>query len=166
MTVDLLVEDSRWDSIDLGGICARASEASLGYHDLDPEDAEIALRAVDDAEIARLNAEFRHKPTPTNVLSWPAQALAPDTPGALPSRPIADAFGDLPLGDIALAYDTCLREATEQGKALADHVTHLVVHGILHLLGYDHVDDADAARMEQAEAEILGKMGLPDPYSG
>lgn len=165
MGLDLLCEDARWTGFDLQRICARAFTASLAHHDLDPEDCEIAVRALDDGQIAILNAEFRDKPVPTNVLSWPVQDLAPDMPGARPQPPRPDAFGDLPLGDVALAYDTCLREATEQGKSLQDHVSHLVVHGILHLLGYDHVEDADAELMERVEVEILGKMGLGDPYS-
>lgn len=165
MGLELLVQDTRWEAFDLADICARAGTASLAHHALNPDACEIAIRALNDADIARLNAKHRAKDGPTNVLSWPAQNLAPDTPGRMPRPPQTDAFGDLPLGDVALAYDTCLREANEQGKALQDHVSHLVIHGILHLLGYDHVDDDDAALMERVEAEILGKLGLSDPYS-
>lgn len=144
----------------------RAFAACLAHVALDAEACTADLNAVDDAAIADLNAEFRDKPQPTNVLSWPAQNLAPDVAGAQPAAPKADVFGDIPLGDIALAYETCTREAQEQGKTLSDHVTHLIVHGILHLLGYDHERDRDATVMEGLEVEILGKLGLDDPYCG
>ena len=124
----------------------------------------MSLLACDDARIANLNADFRDKPAPTNVLSWPEEDLSPDTAGGVPSAPTPDPTGTFGLGDIAIAYDTCAREAAEQGKPLAAHVTHLLVHGTLHLLGYDHVRDPDATRMEALEVEILGKLGLPDPY--
>ena len=98
------------------------------------------------------------------MLSWPAQTLAPATAGGRPCAPKADAFGEVPLGDVALAFETCAREAEAQGKRFGDHVTHLIIHGVLHLLGYDHETEADAARMESLEREILGKLGLDDPY--
>mgnify|MGYP006287624467 CR=1 FL=1 len=99
---------------------------------------------------------------PTNVLSWPAADRAPARPGETPAPPDP---ADGELGDIALSYETCAREAAEAGKTLEAHATHLIVHGILHLLGYDHETDADAALMERLEAEILGKMGVVAPYS-
>jgi probable rRNA maturation factor len=79
--------------------------------------------------------------------------------------PEADFTGEIPLGDIAIAYETCAREAQEAGKPLADHLRHLIVHGLLHLLGYDHIRDPDATLMEGLEVEILGKMGIDDPYT-
>lgn len=111
-----------------------------------------------------LNKDFRGKAAPTNVLSWPEENLSPDVDGAEPAAPQPDPSGSISLGDIALAYDTCAREAAEQSKPFVDHVTHLVVHGVLHLLGYDHIRDRDATRMEALEVEILGKLGVPDPY--
>ena len=124
----------------------------------------MSVLGCDDTRIATLNATFRDKPTPTNVLSWPDADLAPDTPGDPPHSPSADPDGTVSLGDIAIAYDTCAREAADQGKPFSAHVTHLIVHGTLHLLGYDHIRDLDATRMETVEVEILGKLGLPDPY--
>jgi probable rRNA maturation factor len=119
----------------------------------------------DDARIAALNADFRGKPQPTNVLSWPSEDRAPDLPGSAPLPPVAGTADDPEsLGDIALAWETCAAEAGAQGKPMADHVTHLVVHGVLHLLGYDHIDDADAGVMEALEVRILATLGVSDPY--
>lgn len=165
MTLDLLNEDPRWQALDLVGLARLASEAALAQLGLDPDACDIALLATDDARIAALNAQFRGKPTPTNVLSWPAGDLAAEEPGDLPYPPEPDPDGTFPLGDIALAWETCNREAAEQGKSPSDHVTHLIVHGLLHLLGYDHETDPDAALMETLEVTILGKLGLPDPYA-
>ena len=159
---DTLIEDDRWTELDLEALAEAAANAALTHLRLDPEDWEIAILACDDARIAVLNADFRGKPTPTNVLSWPSDERASDTPGTRPDLPEPDM--DPELGDIAIAYETCAREAAEGGKPLREHVTHLVVHAVLHLLGYDHENDLDAALMEGTETEILGKMGLPDPY--
>ncbi len=126
--------------------------------------AELSVLACDDARISILNADFRDKPTPTNVLSWPEEDLSPVLDGAAPELPRPNPAGAISLGDIAIAYDTCAREAAEQGKPFVAHVTHLLVHGTLHLLGYDHIRDRDATRMEALEVEILGKLGVPDPY--
>lgn len=116
------------------------------------------MLATNDAHIAQLNGDFRAKPTPTNVLSWPSADRRPDVP------PQPDAWGELHLGDVALAYETIAREAAAQGKPIALHITHLTVHGVLHLLGYDHQTSSEATLMEQIEREILGKLGFPDPY--
>ncbi|WP_298806588.1 rRNA maturation RNase YbeY, partial [uncultured Lentibacter sp.] len=132
-----------------------------------PAACEIALLGCDDSRIATLNTEFRAKPTPTNVLSWPDQALAAQDDGATPDRPKSDPHApDEPLflGDIAISYDTCAREAADQAKPIADHITHLIAHATLHLLGYDHIRDQDATLMEALEVEILGKMGIANPY--
>ncbi len=93
------------------------------------------------------------------MLSWPAQELCP------PELPRPDPDGTVPLGDIALAFETCEREAADQGRPPSAHVTHLIVHGTLHLMGYDHEDEHDANVMEALEIEILCNLGLPDPYS-
>lgn len=162
MSVDVIIEDDRWQAAGLEPLAEAAAAAALAHLGLEPEEWEVSLLACDDARIATLNAEFRGKPTPTNVLSWPSEERAPDSPGTRPDLPLP--CPDPELGDIAIAYDTCLREAEDGGKPLADHVTHLIVHAVLHLLGYDHENDPDAALMEGLETEILGKMGLPDPY--
>ncbi|HSF64731.1 MAG TPA: rRNA maturation RNase YbeY, partial [Paracoccaceae bacterium] len=125
----------------------------------------VCLMGCDDARIAALNADFRGKPQPTNVLSWPSEERAAETPGDMPDLPApGDSADPEELGDIALAWETCAREAAEQGKSMADHVAHLVVHGILHLLGFDHITDEDAALMEGIETRALASMGVSDPY--
>ena len=162
--LDTAIEDDRWHEAGLEALAERAAAATLAHQGLEAEECEISLLACDDARIAVLNAEFRDKPTPTNVLSWPAQELASEEPGGDPDQPEPDFMGELALGDIAISYDTCAREAQDAGKPMDDHVTHLIVHGVLHLLGYDHIRDADATVMEALEVEILGKMGINNPY--
>ena len=164
-TLDILIETAVWDEAVLTPLATRAVTAALRHMALDPDTCEVAILACDDARIATLNAEFRGKAQPTNVLSWPAQPLAPPAEGLFPPQPERGFDGMVELGDIALSHDTCTREATESGKPVADHLTHLIVHGLLHLLGYDHVTDGDAALMEGLEIEILGNLGLDDPYS-
>jgi len=160
--IDILIEDPRWTSFNLIAVATQAVRATLSEQDI--ARAELSILGCDDARIAKLNADFRDEPTPTNVLSWPEDDLSAETAGAAPATPCPDPSGVISLGDIAIAYDTCVREATEQGKPMMDHVTHLIVHATLHLLGYDHIRDLDATRMEALEVKILGSMGLPDPY--
>ena len=177
MLTDTQIEDDRWSALGLPALAERAARETLAHLGLDADLYEISLLGCDDARISVLNAEFRGKPAPTNVLSWPAQDLAPEEEGEAPYVPDATPQDDLfafpeeegeeeviALGDIAIAYDTCVREADAAGKPVTDHVTHLVVHGTLHLLGYDHVRDGDATLMETIEVAILGKLGVPDPY--
>lgn len=114
-------------------------------------DAELSVALVDDGHIRQLNADFRGQDKPTNVLSFPAD----DLPG----------MENVMLGDIVLASETLAREADEQDKALADHLTHLTVHGMLHLLGYDHETHDEAEEMEDLERVILNRLGLADPYA-
>ncbi|MFV1442937.1 MULTISPECIES: rRNA maturation RNase YbeY [unclassified Phaeobacter] len=165
MTLDISIEDARWQGIGLSAHAEQAVDAALSHFNLDPDDCELSLLACNDARIMELNTEFRQKAKPTNVLSWPAEELAAEEPGGDPLRPEADFTGEIPLGDIAIAYETCAGEAEAAGKPLADHLRHLIVHGVLHLLGYDHIRDPDATLMEGLEVEILGKMGIDDPYT-
>ncbi len=161
MSVEILIEDDRWAAAGLDALADRAVSATLGHLGLDPDAWDVSLLACDDTRIAALNDTFRDKSGPTNVLSWPSETLTPPKPGVKPPAPEGP---DPELGDIAMAYDTCAREAEAAGLKLADHVTHLIVHGVLHLLGYDHIDDADAALMEGLETEILATLGVADPY--
>jgi probable rRNA maturation factor len=155
--VDIVIEDERWLDADLQGMAERAAEATTRHLGIDA--VEIVVMGCDDARIAALNDHFRGKDKPTNVLSWPSVEHAPRAPGARPEPPDADE-----LGDIAISFDTCKAEAEAQGKPFADHVTHLLVHAILHLAGYDHEVEADAETMEDAERSILAGLGIPDPY--
>lgn len=114
----------------------------------------VGVVLTDDAEQRRLNRDYRGQDKPTNVLSF-ALAGPGETPP--PGAPLL-------LGDVVLARETVAREAAEQQKPLADHLQHLVVHGVLHLLGYDHENDTEAAIMEKSEVAILARLGVPDPY--
>lgn len=160
MDIDILIEAPEWDAMDLPATAAIAARAAFTELGLDPAHFALSILACDDDRIAALNTEFRGKPVPTNVLSWPSEHRAPASPGAAPD------LSDLPdeVGDLALAFQTCAREATDGNKPLADHVTHLIVHGLLHCLGYDHEADADAAHMESLETRILARLGVADPY--
>ncbi len=109
---------------------------------------EVAVLLADDAAQGRLNADWRGKPGSTNVLSFPAAPNPFDH-----------------LGDVSLAYETCAREADAQGKTLIAHATHLLAHGVLHLLGHDHETDAEAAAMEACERAVLARLGFGDPYA-
>ena len=159
--LDVLVEDDRWG--DLEPLAVQACAAALAGTGLEPSVFEISLLACDDARIAKLNEDFRQKGQPTNVLSWPSDERGAMADGEMPIPPQLPM--DAELGDIAISYDTCAREAAESGKPFDHHVTHLLVHGTLHLLGFDHIRDRDAALMEGLETEILGKLDIPDPYS-
>lgn len=164
-TLDILIEADAWDEATLTPLAGRAVMETLIHMNLTPADCEVTLLACDDARIASLNAEFRDKPAPTNVLSWPSQALAPISQGQAPPPPEQGFDGMIELGDIALSHDTCTREAAESDTSFEDHLTHLIVHATLHLLGYDHVTDSDAALMEGIEVEILGNLDIDDPYN-
>lgn len=161
MTVDVIIETRGWQDAGLEALAERAERATLEHLSLDPDDWEICVMGCDDPRIAELNGDFRDKPQATNVLSWPSQERGAVQEGDAPGPPDGP---DPELGDIAIAFETCQREAREQGKPFDDHVTHLLVHGVLHLLGYDHIRDADATLMERIETEILCKMGIRDPY--
>lgn len=156
--VDTVIEDPRWEAVGLGALVDRAAAAVLAHLGLGGS-YEICVMGCDDVRIAALNDDFRDKQQATNVLSWPSEDRVAETPGGAPDPPEP---GE--LGDIAISYDTCAREAAEQGKPFEAHVTHLLVHGVLHLLGYDHMREADAAQMERLEVEILATLGVEDPY--
>jgi probable rRNA maturation factor len=124
-----------------------------------PYPIEVSVKFTDDAEVQSLNAAYRHKDKPTNVLSFP-----------MVQRDLLDAInregdGEVLLGDIVLAAGVCAREAAEKGVAVEIHATHLIVHGTYHLLGYDHMNDAEAEEMEQLERDALATLGIDDPYA-
>jgi probable rRNA maturation factor len=145
---DVEIEDAAWTQAlpDAEALVLEAADATLASEGAVGEGVTLLL--TDDATISDLNRRFRQRDQPTNVLSFPA-----------PQNP--ERF----LGDIALAYGVCAREAREQGKPLKHHLQHLVAHGVLHLLGYDHESDAQADEMEGLERAVLAGLGIPDPYS-
>lgn len=161
-TTDCVIEDRRWVAEGLEILAERAARAALTGTGLDPVAFGIVLLACDDARIVALNAEFRGKAEPTNVLSWPSRERAAASPGARPDPPDPDLDAD--LGDIAIAYETCAREAEAAGLPLAGHATRLIVHGVLHLLGFCHTNENDAKLMEDLEAGILDRLGVVRPY--
>ena len=142
--IEIEVEAEAWTGAlrDAEAVVDRAAQAALGT-----VEGDIVVLLTDDAAVRELNGRFRDKDRPTNVLSFPAPE------NAFPH-----------LGDIVLAFGVCATEAEAQGKTLADHLSHLVVHGVLHLLGRDHEDDAEAEEMEAEEREILAQIGVADPY--
>lgn len=149
--VEVEVEDPAWTAAlpDPETTARAAGEATLQRAIPDRAgEASLTVLLADDAAVQALNRDFRGKDAPTNVLSFPAAATA---------RPH--------LGDIALGYGVCAREALTQAKPLDHHLAHLTVHGVLHLLGYDHEVDAEAQAMEQIERTILKGLGVPDPYA-
>lgn len=162
-SVDIVIEDDRWRTIGLEVLAEAAFAATMSELDLTAAELSCCVMACDDARIAVLNAEFRGKPVATNVLSWPSEERGTAVEGKKPEVPQADEGAE--LGDIAIAYDTCATEAAAAGKPMGAHVTHLLVHGYLHLLGYDHQREGDAVLMEGTEVRILAQMGLSDPYS-
>jgi len=146
--IDVEIEDEAWSAAlpDAETLARGAALAALDAEGAAHEGVTILL--TDDESVRELNARFREKDAPTNVLSFPA-----------PHNP--ERF----LGDIALAYGVCAREAAEQGKPLSHHLQHLTVHGVLHLLGYDHIGDDEAEAMEGLERVVLAGLGVPDPYA-
>jgi probable rRNA maturation factor len=163
--VDTVIEDPRWQDFGLAARADVAAAATLAALSMPQAGFTLCLMGCNDARIAELNAEFRAKGQATNVLSWPSEDRAPEFAGEAPGLPEpGEADDPESLGDIAIAWETCAREAAEQGKTMDAHITHLIVHGLLHLLGYDHVDDDDAELMETTETDILATLGVADPY--
>jgi probable rRNA maturation factor len=152
--IDVIVEEAAWDAASGAEATVRRAltEAAIAIG-ANFTDRTLAVLLTDDAAIRRLNARWRNIDEPTNVLSFPPAANASGQAGAMKS-----------LGDIAIAFETTAREAEEEGKPFADHLSHLAVHGFLHLIGYDHETEAAAETMEQLERVILARIGVPDPY--
>ena len=142
--IDIAVEDKNWNDlgVDLEALSRKAIETASSI--LDKSEGELSLAFVSDTAIQVLNRDYRHKDKATNVLSFPMEGLL--------------------LGDIVFGKETIVQEAHLQGKKFEDHLSHLIVHGFLHLLGYDHVDETDAAKMESVEIVVLSQMGIDNPY--
>ena len=162
MPIEIIIDHQAWGNEGLDSVAMQVFSNVMGYFGYDPERFEVSLLACDDSRISYLNQQFRSKKTATNVLSWPSVERAPVNAGEVPRAldPQCDGF----LGDIALAYETCRAEAQSGAKPFSDHINHLLIHSLLHLMGFDHKDAADATVMERIETEILGKMGINAPY--
>ncbi len=165
-SIEVVEEEPLWDSVDLTTISAKAFDAIIAGLPLTGGPYELSILACNDARIANLNGKFRAKPTPTNVLSWPGFDLAAEKDGGVPDMPPSAGAGEpfVNIGDIAISYETCLQEARDAAIEPQHHITHLLIHGILHLLGYDHETDADADVMETLEIKLLETMGIGNPY--
>ena len=156
LQTDVLVTATCWQAEPAAeSVIQRAIETAAEIADADTGDAELAVMLTDDEGIRTLNSNWRGIDKPTNVLSFPALQPTGDTPDGMPRM----------LGDIAIAYETTRREADEESKPFEHHLSHLAVHGFLHLIGYDHKDDRDAEAMETLEREILARLAIPDPYA-
>lgn len=155
ISVDVDADSPLWAALpDATRLAERAALAAVAAGDVAVmPGSELSVLLADDATLRELNRTWRDKDKPTNVLSWPAA-----DPDDLADSPV--------LGDIALSWETLIREAGDEGKAVADHFTHLIVHGVLHLLGYDHETDEEADEMEMLEVQILAGLGVGDPYAG
>lgn len=152
ITLDIMIEAGDWSRLeDAEALAQKAAEAALAVTYEADGDFEASVMLTDDAQIQELNRTWRNKDKPTNVLSFPA----PEQPGL---------SGPRHLGDIALAYETLVRESEEESKELAHHFAHLIVHGVLHLLGYDHEVEAEADIMEGLEVKALATLGIANPY--
>jgi probable rRNA maturation factor len=151
LRVDVVHEGGDWPQLDALIVAINATAEALAAEiGLSGQSACVALSS--DAEIAKLNAAYRGKSAPTNVLSFPTHEFGSDK--------------EFFLGDIGLAAETVAREAREQGVPIVDHLQHLVVHGLLHLKGYDHQSKDEAETMEALEVRVLAKLGVADPYAG
>jgi probable rRNA maturation factor len=154
---DILVGDERWNSIEgLEGLIPALVAATLRESGFPPEAGALSVALLSAAEVHALNKAFRGKDSGTNVLSFPAAPI----PAFRPAE-----TGPVFLGDVALSFETVTGEASAQNKTVLDHAAHLVVHGVLHLAGFSHENNAGAERMEAAERTILSKFGISDPYA-
>ena len=159
-----LTSDAPWPDHDWEALATNAARAAI---DRTPHGelltaavaVEISVRLTSDEEVHQLNNQYRHKDKPTNVLSFPM--VQPDLLETVTQN---SDDGEVLLGDIVLAHGVCAREAADRGITLETHATHLIVHGTLHLLGYDHIDDREAEAMEAIEIDALGRLGIADPY--
>jgi probable rRNA maturation factor len=166
MTLDIAIDsDEEWDSSNDWAKLARSAAVAAIAESAFPQlgsgarSVELSVRLTSDAEVHALNSEWRGKDNPTNVLSFPmAEPDELETPD--------DAGPELMLGDVILARGICVAEAADKGIPLESHAAHLMVHGTLHLLGYDHMDDESAADMEAREVRALARLGIADPYEG
>jgi probable rRNA maturation factor len=149
--IDVIVEAPAWEALQAEATVRRALAEAVAAIGGDFKNHALAVLLTDDAAIRRLNAQWRGIDKPTNVLSFP------------PGPQLAEE-GAKSLGDIAIAHETTAREARDEGKPFDHHLSHLAVHGFLHLLGYDHESNAQAEAMEQLERAILARLGVPDPY--
>ena len=161
MAIDVVIEDARWKILDLKQIANQAFFETLFLLDLHHKSFSCCVLACDNKQIRQLNNKFRGKNFPTNVLSFPASVENYEVKSN--STP-TEANNPHELGDIAIAFEICEKEATESKVKFEHHVYHLIIHSVLHLLGFDHEEEENAAKMEKIEVQVLAKLGISDPY--
>ena len=162
MSVDLIMEDARWKTLNLFSIANAAFKETLSQLNLKSENFICCVLACSSEKIKGLNAKFRGKNNSTNVLSFPSKAGNYATKSSSKFKASVDPFE---LGDIAIAYEVCKKEADVSKIKFEDHVYHLIIHSVLHLLGYDHEEEKNAAEMEKIEVQVLANLGISNPYS-
>ncbi len=154
IALDVSVDDDAWTALDVDALAERCAKTLIATAPAGLRPGEIAILFTNNDAVRELNATWRGKDRPTNVLSFPAVdelALPPDIPQ--------------PLGDVVLAFGVCAAEAAEKGVSIQDHASHLVIHGFLHLIGYDHQGEDEAEVMEDLERRLLLDLGIADPYT-
>ncbi len=161
MAVDVVIEDARWKTLELKQIANQAFFETLFLLDLHHKSYACCILACDNRQIKQLNNKFRGKNCPTNVLSFPASLENYETKNTLTPGE-ANNFHE--LGDIAIAFDICKKEATKSKVKFEHHVYHLIIHSVLHLLGFDHEEEENATKMEKIEVQVLAKLGISNPY--
>jgi probable rRNA maturation factor len=161
MSVDLVMEDARWKPLNLLQIANAAFKETLSQLNLRSENFICCILACSSKKIKGLNAQFRGKNNSTNVLSFPSTPQIHDVSSMSKFESNIDPFE---LGDIAIAYEVCKKEADVSNIDFEDHVYHLITHSVLHLLGYDHEEEENAAKMEKIEVQVLAKLGINNPY--
>ena len=161
MAVDVVIEDARWETLDLRQIANQAFFETLFLLDLHHKSFSCCVLACDNKQIKQLNNKFRGKNCPTNVLSFPASLENYEVKS---TSTLTEANNPHELGDIAIAFEICEKEATESKVKFEHHVYHLIIHSVLHLLGFDHEEEKNASKMEKIEVQVLAKLGISDPY--
>ncbi len=158
-SVDLFIKEDRWNLLpeELHPFLTEVCEKILQDHSIKPDQVDLSLTYTNDSDIQTLNAQFRNKDAPTDVLSFQQFDDLKSIQNAIKHHPVS-------LGDIVISYETSLKDAETQQKTAKDHVVHLFVHGLLHLLGYDHIQEEEAKIMESYEIKFLASYNISDPY--
>ena len=161
MSVDLIMEEARWKTLNLLQIANAAFKETLSHLNMRSENFICCILACNSKKIKGLNAQFRGKNNSTNVLSFPSTTEIYKVIGIPKFEAHVDPFE---LGNIAIAYEVCKKEADSSKIDFEHHVYHLIIHSVLHLLGYDHEEDKNAVKMEKIEVQVLAKLGISNPY--
>ena len=169
MKINILINDLRWSKTKLQDTCERSFGLAMSVSDEMNFNPEVSILACNDKEICELNEKFRGQNSPTNILSWPEYELKSEIPGQPPRKMkavVEEASRLTFIGNLAISFDRCSTESKESEITFDDHMTHILLHGCLHLLGFDHQNDLDANLMEGMEINLLSSIGIKNPYYG